>query len=63
MGYPVNRNVRDLTAFLVWLVPLAWLIYGIRDLQRPILKFGRTSLGLGIFGTTSLGRAVADQSA
>jgi len=30
-GYLVNRNVRDLTAILVWLVPLAWLIYGIRD--------------------------------
>jgi len=31
MGYLVNRNVRDLMALLVWLVPLAWLIYGIRD--------------------------------
>jgi len=31
MGYLVNRNARDLTALLVWLIPLAWLIYGIRD--------------------------------
>ena len=31
MGYLVNRNMRDLAALLVWLVPLAWLIYGIRD--------------------------------
>ncbi|MGZ7056429.1 MAG: hypothetical protein ACXVK3_12935 [Candidatus Angelobacter sp.] len=31
MGYLVNRNGRDVTALLVWLVPLAWLIYGIRD--------------------------------
>jgi hypothetical protein len=31
MGYLVNRNVRDIAALLVWLVPLAWLFYGIRD--------------------------------
>jgi hypothetical protein len=31
MGFLVNRNARDLTALLVWIVPLAWLIYGIRD--------------------------------
>jgi len=31
MGYLVNRNMRDLTALLVWIIPLAWLIYGIRD--------------------------------
>jgi hypothetical protein len=31
MGYLVNRNVRDLTGLLVWLVPLAWLIYGISE--------------------------------
>jgi hypothetical protein len=31
MGYLVNRKVRDVAALLVWLVPLAWLIYGIRD--------------------------------
>ena len=31
MGYLVNRNARDLTALLVWLVPLAWLIYGISE--------------------------------
>lgn len=31
MGYLVNRNVRDLTALLVWLLPLAWLIYGISE--------------------------------
>ena len=31
MGYLVNRNMRDATALLVWIIPLAWLIYGIRD--------------------------------
>ena len=31
MGYLVNRNGWDVTVLLVWLVPLAWLIYGIRD--------------------------------
>jgi hypothetical protein len=31
MGYLVNRNVRDVAALLVWLVPLAWLTYGILD--------------------------------
>lgn len=31
MGYLVNRNARDLTALLVWIVPLAWLIYGISE--------------------------------
>jgi hypothetical protein len=31
MGFLVNRNGWDVTALVVWLVPLAWLIYGIRD--------------------------------
>lgn len=31
MGYLVNRKVRDITAYLVWIIPLAWLVYGIRD--------------------------------
>jgi hypothetical protein len=31
MGYLVNRNMRDLSARLVWIIPLVWLIYGIHD--------------------------------
>jgi hypothetical protein len=31
MGYLVNRNMRDLSARLVCIIPLVWLIYGIHD--------------------------------
>jgi fructose-specific phosphotransferase system IIC component len=30
MGYLVNRKIRDITAYLVLIIPLAWLAYGIR---------------------------------
>jgi hypothetical protein len=63
MGYLVNRNVRDLTALLVWLIPLAWLIYGIRDATASYSEVGRTSPGLHTFGTTFSERTVADRSA
>jgi hypothetical protein len=63
MGYLVNRNVRDLTGLLVWLVPLAWLIYGISESAMSYSQAWAISPGLHTFGTTSLGRAVADQSA
>lgn len=31
VGYLVNRNMRDLSARLVWIIPLVWLVYGIQD--------------------------------
>jgi hypothetical protein len=34
MGYLVNRNMRDLTARWVWIIPLVWLAYGILDSTR-----------------------------
>ena len=49
MGYLVNRKIRDITPYLVSIIPLAWLAYGSEALQPPILKFGRTNPSLHSF--------------
>ena len=48
MGYLVNRKIRDITPYLVSIIPLAWLAYG-EALQPPILEFGRTNPSLHSF--------------